>query len=114
MRTLVILAFLCSSTVASEILCDDAPITDQASERIPCETVTGKVNNRFQMPPGATDIPAYLWKKYHKRVDAWIVAHQQVILKYAPKIIQYIVNYQSEKNYILATIPLILKYVHKL
>ena len=102
-----------SNRLAREIFCDEQPIADQASERIPTATHTGKVNTRFQWIPGYMDVPIYLWKKYHVRVDAWLQRHQAFIFKYLPVAIKDAANWESYKNYVIVTVVGALKYMHK-
>jgi hypothetical protein len=98
------------SLTAQEYICDGQDVADQASERIPTATHTGIVNTRFQWPPGALDIPLYV---YQRHLKPWIEKHQEVILKYAPKVIQYAWKIYQEKNYFIAAVPGVLKVLKK-
>ena len=99
---------LCLLFSASAALATDW--ADQASERIPTPTHTGVVNTRFQWMPGPMVI---LDIAEHYHVREWLNHHQDVILKYLPKVIQYAAKWNQEKNYILALIPAAMKILHK-
>ncbi len=92
---------------------EDYSGASQASERIPTPNILGITNTRFQWPPGYLDVPIYLWQKYHVKVDAWLQKHQVAITKYLPSVIKYVVNFESEKNYVIAVGVGVAKYLHK-
>jgi hypothetical protein len=78
---------------------------------VPSEVETGVVNQRFQWS-SLSDIPLYVWRTYHKRVDDWIIKHQQMILKYAPRVIQTALRWRQEYEAILAS-PIVVRLMKK-
>ena len=84
-------------------------LQDQPGGRIPPAIIRGKTNTRFQYS-SMSDIPIYVYYHYAK---PWIAKHRDQILKYAPKLVQVIVKWNEEKNYILAASPAAIKVLRK-
>lgn len=84
-------------------------VADCASMRVPCATIRGVTNQRFQWS-SMSDIPLYAWQHH---IKPFIEKHQDQILKYLPKVIQTAIKINQEKNVILAAIPVWLKVLKK-
>lgn len=99
------------SSDSPRYICDEQDVSELPGGRIPPACIRGKTNDRFQWSSFA-DIPIYVWSRYHKKVDDWIIKHQQQILKYAPRVIQYALRWRQEYEAIIAA-PIVMRLLKK-
>lgn len=108
----LVLILLCAS--ASALASNMQEVWEEPGGRIPPQCILGRTfgdkPGEFRWMPGPLII---LDIAEHYHVREWLNRHQDVILKYLPKVIQYAAKWNQEKNYILALIPAAMKILHK-
>ncbi len=95
---------------AAECMCDGQPVAEQASSRIPPKTVRGRTNTRFEWMPGPMDLVFYYANKW--KIREWMrTKFYPAATQYLPRALRFAIEFQQDKNYVIAAIPAILKYM---